>query len=91
MNLKEISRKAAVLAVFGALLAAPAATGALAQGTPQERSDCMGDAFQFCGSAIPDVPRIEACLKANVNQLSPACRSEFEPTGRSRLKPEHFG
>ncbi len=89
MTLKKFSRKAAGLAVFGALLAAPA-TGALAQGTPQERSDCTGDAFQFCGSVIPNVPQIEACLKANINQLSPACRSEFEPTGRSRLKPEHF-
>ena len=37
--------------------AAVPATGALAQGTPQERSDCTGDAFQFCGSVIPNVPQ----------------------------------
>ena len=68
MTLKNFSRKAAGLAFLGALLAVPA-TGALAQGTPQERSDCTGDAFQFCASAIPNVPQIQACLKANLNQL----------------------
>jgi hypothetical protein len=76
--------------MLGALLSIPAASVALAQGTQQERSDCMGDAFKFCGSAIPNVEAIEACLKSNLNELSPLCRTEFEPTSRSRMKREHF-
>jgi hypothetical protein len=83
--------KTALLIVVSAFFAASAAHGAFAQGTQQERSDCMGDAFQFCASAIPNVPEIETCLKSNISQLSPACRSEFEQSGRTRIKREHFG
>lgn len=83
----SIVRTAAVIA--GVLLAAAPAA---AQGTAQERSACIGDAFRFCASDIPDVSRIEACLQSKVNELSPACRAEFKP-GQSRktdLKREHF-
>jgi hypothetical protein len=90
-NPKNLSHQAARMIMLGALLTLPAASVALAQGTQQERSDCMGDAFKFCGSDIPNVDAIEACLKSNLNQLSPECRTEFEPTSRSRMKREHFG
>jgi hypothetical protein len=63
---------------------------AQAQGTAQERSACMGDAFRFCSGDIPNVPKIEACLKSKVNQLSPACRAEFEPSGKSKMHRSHF-
>jgi hypothetical protein len=63
---------------------------AWAQGTPQERSACMGDAFKFCLSDIPNVSAIEGCLKRNEPELSPACREEFRPDGRSRLREEYF-
>jgi hypothetical protein len=63
---------------------------ASAQGTPDQRSACMGDAFRFCSADIPNVSRIEACLSQNRSELNPACRAEFEPTGSTRLRPEHF-
>jgi hypothetical protein len=69
-------------------MALPSAT--FAQGTEQQRSDCMGDAFRFCSSDIPFVSEIEACLQANLSRLSPACRSEFAPSSTTRLRPEHF-
>lgn len=72
------------------LLLALSASPALAQGTSQERSDCMGDAFRFCSADIPNVDDIEACLGDNVSRLSPACRREFEPTQTTRLREEHF-
>jgi hypothetical protein len=62
----------------------------LAQGTAEERSDCMGNAFEFCSAVIPDVAKIEACLKGNMSQLSPECRAEFAANGRTRLRPEQF-
>ena len=55
------------------------ASAAEAQGTAQQRSDCMGDAFKFCSAYIPNVSRIEACLQQNVSRLTPACAAEFKP------------
>lgn len=75
-----------LLALSSALAASPAA----AQGTAQERSDCMGDALRFCSSDIPDVDEIEACLQQNLARLSPACRREFAPASSTKLRPEHF-
>ena len=68
-----------------------AAVPACAQGTAQERSDCMGDALRFCSSDIPFVSEIEECLREHMGQLSPACRREFSgPTKSTKLKEEHF-
>jgi hypothetical protein len=39
----------------------------------------MGDAFQFCQSAIPDRKLVFACLAANRNLISVACRNEMAP------------
>ncbi len=72
------------------LVLAFAATPAWAQGTSQERSDCMGDALRFCSSDIPDIDEIESCLQQNMARLSPACRREFAPASTTKLRPEHF-
>jgi hypothetical protein len=64
---------------------------AAAQGTPQQRAACMDDAYRFCGSVIPDVRRIEACLQRKLAQLTAACRAQFAPppasTRRTRRPP----
>jgi hypothetical protein len=82
----RMSGAAVALAALIGFMTAPAQ----AQGTSQQRSDCMGDAFKFCGADIPNVSKIEACLKTNVNQLQPACRAEFRPAGKSKLRKRHF-
>lgn len=76
--------------ILFALLAALAATPAAAQGTAQERSDCMGDAMRFCSADIPFVEEIESCLEENMARLSPACRREFASNNSTKLRPEHF-
>lgn len=63
-------RLSALLAFF---LAAPA----LAQGTPEQRAACEGDANRFCDAYIPDAIAVERCLRANMGSLSAACRREF--------------
>ncbi len=87
MFVSSSARFAAVLAGL-ALLSTPA----LAQGTADERSACIGDAFRFCGSDIPNVSKIEACLIQNISHISTGCREEFRrpPEGKTKLKPEHF-
>jgi hypothetical protein len=81
------ARQASVLASL--LLAS---TPAVAQGTAQQRSACVGDAFRFCASDIPDVPKIENCLGSNRSRLTPACQAEFHPerVKKTNLRPEHF-
>ncbi|MGD9922242.1 MAG: hypothetical protein AB7V13_12470 [Pseudorhodoplanes sp.] len=87
--------------MFGLLIARTAAASAglllaiasaAAQGTAQERSACMGDAFRFCTSDIPDVSRIESCLERRLNELSPACKAEFKPrqSKKTEIRREHF-
>lgn len=48
--------------------------GAGAQGTPQEEQACTPDAMRLCSDAIPDVPKVTACMKAKYSQLSEPCR-----------------
>jgi len=80
-----------IRSAFASVLLAFAAAPALAQGTAEQRSDCMGDAFKFCSADIPNVTAIEACLFRNEKQLTPACRAEFHPTTkRTRIRQEHF-
>jgi hypothetical protein len=60
-------------AVVAALLASSATSHA--EGTPEQRSACMGDAFKYCSSHIPNVPAIKVCMKANYSKLSTACKA----------------
>jgi hypothetical protein len=60
-------------AVLAVVLATSSA--GFAQGTPEQRSACMGDAFKFCSSEIPNIPRITSCMKANYSKLSPGCKA----------------
>jgi hypothetical protein len=62
-------------AVVAALIAAPSVS--YAQGTPEQRSACMGDAFRLCSSQIPNVAKITACMKSNFSKLSPGCKTVF--------------
>jgi hypothetical protein len=45
--------------------------------TPEEQQACQPDAFRLCGSEIPDVDRVTACMIARKSQLSPECRRFF--------------
>ncbi len=56
--------------------------------TMQEQQACMGDAFRLCGSEIPDVSRITACMVRRQTELSPSCRVYFHPQETS-VKPRH--
>ena len=55
---------------------------ALAQATRAQEEACQPDVFRLCGSDIPDVGRIVACLRGNESRLSAACHQVMfaEPT-----------
>ena len=45
--------------------------------TPEEQAACQPDAFRLCGSEIPNIERVKACMVARRAQLSPECKRFF--------------
>ena len=61
-----------------ALTAFMSVSAAHAAGTLEQRRACRADAKKFCREYIPNVRRITACMEANKQRLSPACRAQFK-------------
>jgi hypothetical protein len=67
---------------------------AFAQGTMTQEDACRPDVFRLCGSYIPDVDQIVACLRGNESRLSEACHhvmfaqpaASEKYAGRSRVR-----
>jgi hypothetical protein len=61
--------------IIGAALIVFALGGgaALAQGSMAQQDACRPDVFRLCGSYIPDVGQIVACLRDNEARLSQGC------------------
>lgn len=62
--------------LIGAALVAVVIGGngeAFAQGTMQQQNACRPDVFRLCGSYIPNVGEIVACLRGNEARLSEPC------------------
>ena len=78
------------LTLAAALFASAASHTAFAY-TPEQQQACTPDAMRLCGSYIPDVDRITACMIARKSQLSPECRRFFragpEPGERAAGAP----
>ena len=47
--------------------------------TAEEQQACQPDAFRLCGSEIPNIDRVTACMVAKRAQLSPECKQYFRP------------
>jgi hypothetical protein len=47
--------------------------------TAEEQAACQPDAFRLCGSEIPNIERVKACMVARRAQLSPECKRFFRP------------
>jgi hypothetical protein len=64
---------------FGKLLVATAMTFAFVSAanahSQEAEAMCTNDAFRVCGSEIPDVQRVTACMIRNKSQLSAGCRA----------------
>ena len=50
----------------------------LALGTDEQRAACTPDVFRLCGSEIPDVSRITACMMQKRASLSTGCRAVMD-------------
>jgi hypothetical protein len=78
LHLRSMTIAAALLGC--ALMSLPA----VAQGTPEQRQACEGDAQRLCGQFIPDVDRITACMSQKRRYLSPRCRAVFSGGAKKR-------
>lgn len=65
----------------------PAAGASAFEATSAQREACTPDAFRLCGSEIPDVGRVTACMSANKALLSAPCRAVFESAKLERAAP----
>ena len=45
--------------------------------TPEQEQMCAGDAMRLCGSEIPDVNRVTACMIQKRAALSDGCQAVF--------------
>ena len=75
--------RSSIRIVLAAALSLTAIAGAEAfEVTAEQRAACTPDAFRLCSSAIPDVNKVMACMKANEASLSAPCRSVFQTAAR---------
>jgi hypothetical protein len=63
---------AATTIAFVAMMATPSQAY-----TGDQQQLCTDDAFRLCGSVIPDVDRVTACMIRNQSMLSPGCAQFF--------------
>lgn len=81
MNINHIALNWAgsALLIAGFCLSAISNVRAL-EATAEQQEACTPDAFRLCSAEIPDAERVKACMKANVESLSPPCRAVFQTT-----------
>ena len=60
--------------------------------TQEQQQMCTGDAMQLCGSEIPDVDRVTACMVRQQALLSPGCKAVFrvEPAAAATASPASY-
>ena len=81
-NLLPIMGLAALCGLAAMLAPSPGA----AQGTPEQRAACEGDAMRLCGEFVPDVQRIKSCMHLKRRYLSPRCRAVFIGGAKKKVK-----
>jgi hypothetical protein len=77
---------AIIVAVLVAASALPALTQSQTQqeycGSPAQQKACRSNVFQLCAGEIPNVRKITACLRRNIERLSPDCAAVFADESR---------
>jgi len=66
---------AGVLLAFGVLATPASAQRSDDAGMQNAQNACQGDAYKFCGDAIPDRAKVASCLFKHKREISPACRT----------------
>jgi hypothetical protein len=70
-------RQAGLVLAFAVSILAVSSTSSFAFSAEAQQM-CTGDAFRLCGSEIPNVSRITACMVKQRASLSAGCRSVMD-------------
>ena len=70
-------RKAGLVLAFAVSCAALSPTAGFAFSSEAQQM-CTGDAFRLCGSEIPNISKITACMYKHRSDLSTGCRSVMD-------------
>jgi hypothetical protein len=83
--LNRIARKTALVLTAAACFSAFAPNAGFAFSS-EAQQQCTGDAFRLCGSEIPNVAKITACMIKQRASLSAGCRSVMDRDLASKTK-----
>jgi len=83
--LNRIARKTALVLTAAACFSALAPNASFAFSS-EAQQQCTGDAFRLCGSEIPNVAKITACMIKQRANLSTGCRSVMDRDMASKTK-----
>jgi hypothetical protein len=70
-------RRAGLVLAFAVSFSALSSSASFAFSAEAQQM-CTGDAFRLCGSEIPDVSRITACMMKKRASLSTGCRTVMD-------------
>ena len=73
--------KSLTLGAFGLAALCTVAVAQQPAASSQEQAACRSDAMKMCSSHIGKPAEMNACLKANKDKLSEACRKVVEARG----------
>jgi hypothetical protein len=82
----NIIRNGIVGAICLGALAAPCAALADFKPSAKLRSACMSDVFKLCGSSLPNMDKVHACLTAKKSQASAKCQAQYEAEAKTAAK-----
>ena len=71
------ARKITLALAFAASFSAVSSTASFAFSSEAEQM-CTGDAFRLCGSEIPNISKITACMIKKKSDLSAGCRTVMD-------------
>ena len=83
-HLTKTIRKAGIVAAF-VLSFSAISTSSFAFSAESKRM-CMGDVFSLCGSEVPNVSRVTACMIARRASASPGCKQAMNRELGSRAR-----
>ena len=78
-------RQPSLIALVVAAICLPS-VGSAQTSEDDQKQACMGDAFRFCTTSIPDRQAVGRCLASNRDQLTPACRNMIDSGRSARAK-----
>ena len=83
--LNRVVRKTALVLTAAACFSALATNAGFAFSS-EAQQQCTGDAFRLCGSEIPNIAKITACMVKQRANLSTGCRSVMDRESGEKTK-----